>query len=92
MTATDIIVRGKDFPAEHHFSIRGESLVAKFDDEQHDLGSMGEWRVYRKRHGGRLEFKGVATVASDGFASTTALRAFTKRDVYDSDDNPYDAY
>lgn len=86
------IVRGKDFPREHHFKIRGDRLVAKFDGEQHTLGEMGEWNVFRKHADGRLEPKGMITVASDGFASTEAVRAFTKFDLYGSDENPYLAY
>ncbi|MCT8989637.1 hypothetical protein NYR54_04915 [Chelativorans sp. SCAU2101] len=87
----DIIRAGVDYPAEHHFRIKGQTLVAVGPGE-HRAGYMGEWSVYRKRRGGKREYLGDAVVASDGFASTAAVRAFTKVDLFGAMDNPYLAY
>lgn len=87
-----ILVRGVDFPAEHRFRIRGESLVARFDSETWNEGVMGEWAVLRLLRGGKSEYKGATMVASWAFGSTEGVRAFARVDLFGEDINPYDHF
>lgn len=73
---------GKDFPAEHRMKIKGQSVVVRFAEKHVTLGVCSDWRVLRKRRGGREEYLGGVPIPSDLLHDTKEIRMRVADEIF----------